>query len=224
MGQGQLRVLLSLLAAAVGLAGCTHDRSGPPALHFAEFNVAPPQGDVVEVCHAYTCQMKTTFYFHANDIRDIAAVMKKTKRADTPYEERRAIAYAIALIEKKVGARLGINDRAGMEFSGSGDPTQQDCVDEATNTTSYLLVLQSHGLLKYHTVQIPFSKGDLLKATLQGDPVKYWPHWTAVIQEKNTGQKYAVDSWIYANGENPAVVKVEDWYIKDLDNLPKSTH
>ncbi len=192
--------------------------------HFAEFHVAPPKGDAVEVCHAYTCQMKTTFYFRAKDIREIAAVMKKTKKADTPYEERRAIAYAIALIEIKVGARLGINDRAGMEFSGSGDPTQEDCVDEATNTTSYMLVLQSHGLLKYHTVQIPFSKGDLLKATLQGDPVKYWPHWTAVIQEKKTGQRYAVDSWIYANGENPAVVKVEDWYIKDLASLPKSTH
>ena len=77
-------------------------------------------------------------------------------------------------------------------------------MDEATNTTSYLLVLQSNKLLKYHTVAIPFSKGDLLKGTLQGDPIKYWPHWTAVIQETKTGQKYAVNSWIYENGENPA--------------------
>ena len=48
-----------------------------------------------------------------------------------------------------------------------------------------------------------------MKATLQGDPVKYWPHWTAVIQEKKTGQRYAVDSWSEPNGENPAVVEVE---------------
>jgi len=111
-----------------------------------------------------------------------------------------------------------------MEFGGTGDPTQQDCVDEATNTTSYLVVLQANGLLKYHTVTVPMTKGDLLKATLQGDPVKYWPHWTAVIQEKKTGQRFAVDSWIYANGENPAVVEVEKWYIKDLNNLPKATN
>ena len=38
--------------------------------------------------------------------------------------------------------------------------------------------------------------------------MKYWPHWTAVIQEKKTGQRFAVDSWIYADGENPAVVEV----------------
>jgi hypothetical protein len=78
--------------------------------------------------------------------------------------------------------------------------------------------------MKYHTVTVPMTKGDLLKATLQGDPVKYWPHWTAVIQEKATGQRFAVDSWIYPNGENPAVVEVEKWYIKDLNNLPKATN
>lgn len=222
-----VQTLLTVAAALIvvsGLAGCTHDRSGDPRKHFAQFEVAPPDGEAVEVCHAYTCRMKTTFYFHPKDIAEIAALMKKTKRADTPFEERRAIAYAIGLIERIVGERLGIKDRAGMEFGGSGDPTQEDCVDEATNTTSFLLELQSHGLLKYHTVQIPFSKGDLLKATMEGDPVKYWPHWTAVIEETKTGQRYAVDSWIYANGENPAVVKVEDWYIKDINNLPASTH
>jgi hypothetical protein len=111
-----------------------------------------------------------------------------------------------------------------MEFGASGDPTQEDCVDEATNTTSFLLILQSHGLLKYHTVGIPFSKEALLKATLEGDPVKYWPHWTAVMQETKTGQRYAVDSWIGANGEDPAVVEVEKWHIKNIDNLPKATN
>jgi hypothetical protein len=221
----QARILLSLLLMAAGLTACTHDRYGPPSQHFAEFHVAPPdpQTRAVEVCRAYTCAQKSTFYFSKKDIAELGAIMRKVKRSDTPAEERRGIAYAIARIEVKVGAKLGIKDRAGMEYGGSGDPTQQDCVDEATNTTSYLLVLQESGLIKFHTVEIPFSKGDLLKATLQGDPVKYWPHWTAVIKEKKTGQKWAVDSWIYVQGENPAVVKVEDWYIKDLASLPKST-
>ena len=219
----QATAFVTLLIAAAFLAGCTHDRSGNPNKHYVSFKVAPPQGQAVEVCHAYTCKMKTTYYFHKADIAELAALMKRTKKANTPFEERRAVAYAIARIEIKVGAKLGIKDRAGMEYGGSGDPTQEDCVDEATNTTSYLLVLQSNGLLKHHTVEIPFSKGDLLKGMLQGDPIKYWPHWTAVLQETKSGQKYAVDSWIYEDGENPAVVKVEDWYIKDLASLPQST-
>src|SRR5262247_700706 len=60
----RLRVLLSLLIAAVGASACTYDRGeGPPQIHIAEFRVAPPDGNTVEVCHAYTCQMKTDFYF-----------------------------------------------------------------------------------------------------------------------------------------------------------------
>ena len=111
----QALVLVCLVFATASLAGCTYDRGeGPPGIHFAEFRVAPPDGNTVEVCHAYTCQMKDTFYFRSKDIQDIAAEMRKVKKGDTPFQERRAIAYAIALIEKKVGAKLGIKDRAGM--------------------------------------------------------------------------------------------------------------
>ena len=55
------------------------------------------------------------------------------------------------------------------------------------------------------------SKDNLSKGLVKVNPVKYWPHWTAVIKENRTGQRYAVDSWLYDKGENPAVVKVEDW-------------
>jgi hypothetical protein len=45
-----------------------------------------------------------------------------------------------------------------------------------------------------------------------------------VIRETKMSQRYAVDCWIYANGENPAVVEVEKWCIKDIDNLLKATN
>ena len=203
---------------AVGVSGCNYSRSGAPDLHFADWKTEPPRGNVVTVCHAYGCQRTSRVSFSRADLKAIGDVMRKTKKADTPAEERRAIAYAIAWIEKKVGAKLGTSaDRPGMDYRTSGDPTQQDCVDEATNTTAYLMFLHSKGLIKYHTVQIPFSKGNILRG------VKYWPHWTAVLEETNGGQRYAVDSWIYKNGENPAIVKVEEWYINDLDNLPGPT-
>jgi len=56
-----------------------------------------------------------------------------------PPRKRRAIAYAIALMERRqVGAAIGINDKADMQWSASGDATQEDCVDDSTNTTSFL--------------------------------------------------------------------------------------
>jgi hypothetical protein len=144
--------------------------------------------------------------------------MAKTRKADTAAEERRAVAYAIGWIETRVGHAIGTkDDRPGMDFAASGDPTQQDCVDEATNTTSYMLVLQNHGLLKHHTVGTPFSKDDYTRG------VAGWTHWTGVLKETASGQRWAVDSWIYGNGENPAIDEVESWYLEDLASLPAST-
>lgn len=86
---------------------------------------------------------------------------------------------------------LGIRDNAGMQWTASGDPPQQDSVDESTNTTSYLMVLQSNGLSRYHTVEGMLGEDNLLYGTLTGRPVKFWPDYTATIREK-TGQRYAV--------------------------------
>jgi hypothetical protein len=200
-------------------AGCSHPRLGPVGNHFTDFQTRAPVGNSVTVCHAYGCKMQTRFRFTDEDIKALSDLMAKTRKADTPVEERRAIAYAIGWMERRTGAVIGTSaDRPGMDFSGSGDPTQQDCVDEATNTTSYLMVLDSNKLLRHHTVGTPFSKENPLHG------IGGWPHWTAVIKDKGTNQQWAVDSWIYANGENPAVVEVEKWYIDNLDNLPAATH
>jgi hypothetical protein len=162
--------------------------------------------------------MQTPFHFTDADIAALASLMKKTRSADTAHEERRAVAYAIGWMERRVGDVIGTSaDRPGMDFAGSGDPTQQDCVDEATNTTSYLLILARNGMLRHHSVGTPFAKENLLHG------VAGWPHWTAVLEERASGQRWAVDSWIYANGENPAIVEVEKWYISSLAELPAAT-
>ena len=94
-------------------------------------------------------------------------------------------------------------DRASMDFRGSGDASQQDCVDEATNTTSYLLVLDRHGLIRYHAVERPFAKDNFGK----------WTHWAALIREKESGELFAVNSSASANGENPTVQSAASFYI-----------
>jgi hypothetical protein len=239
--------------AIAGLAslggGCTHEGFGTQTAHFATFSVPEPKGRTVHVCHAYGCRERTRFTFTDRDVDSLRALMTETRgtASDTPEQERRAVAYAIGWIERRVGDAIGTkDDRAGMDFTGSGDPTQQDCVDEATNTTSYLNVLATVGLIRHHTVGVPFAKENYLRG------IEGWTHWTAVLVEKPFaglaaakpakgakvtkvaavsteavpaspgGQRWAVDSWIYANGENPAVVKAEEWYISSLDELPPS--
>jgi hypothetical protein len=204
--------------AALVLVACTHVRNGPVEQHYLDFATRPPKGNTVYVCHAYGCRMQTPVRLTEADIAGLKGLMAKTRKADTAEEERRAVAYAIGWLERRTGDVLGTSaDRPGMDFAASGDPTQQDCVDEATNTTSYLLVLQGNGLLKHHTVGTPFSKENLLRG------VAGWPHWTAVLVERGNAQRWAVDSWIYANGENPAIVEAENWYIASLSELPAAT-
>jgi hypothetical protein len=204
---------------ALAVAACTHERSGPTLGHFDDFHARKPNGSTVYVCHSYGCRMQTKVRFTDTDINEIRAIMKKTAKDASAAEERRAVAYAIGWMEVRVGRAIGTDkDRAGMDFAATGDPTQQDCVDESTNTTSYLLALDHNGLLKHHTVATPFAKDDLSRG------VSGWTHWTAVLQDKGDGKRYAVDSWIYANGENPAIVETDKWYIADLASLPASTH
>jgi len=187
--------------------------------HYSVFKVDPPRNRTITVCHAYGCREKTKFTFTQADIAEIKKLMEKTKKADTPQEERRAVAYAIGWMERRTGEVIGTkSDRPGMDFTASGDPTQQDCVDEATNTTSYLTVLQNEGLLKHHTVGQPFAKENYLRG------VAGWTHWTATIYEKGSGVRWAVDSWIYENGENPAIVKADEWYVASINELPNATH
>jgi hypothetical protein len=203
--------MLCLLA-----AGCTHERTGSVDRHYADFHIREPHGNTVYVCHAYGCKKQTRFRFTDEDIATISKLMETTRRDDSAAEERRAIAYAIGWMERRTGDVIGTKaDRPGMDFMASGDPTQQDCVDEASNTTSYLLVLANNQLLRHHTVGTPFAKENLLHG------VAGWPHGTAVIRDTATGQKWAVDSWIYANGENPAIVETEKWYMSTLNQLPQ---
>jgi hypothetical protein len=212
---------MRVILLAASLSGCVTGGGDDPRIHYTTFGAEPPRGNQITVCHAYTCKMKTPYTFSRQDIAEIDAVMRRIERNDTPAEERRAIAYAIAHIDVKVGRKVGIKDRAGMQFTASGNPEQLDCVDVATNTTSYLLVMKSNGLIKHHTVEGTMSKENLAKGLVQLDPVKYWPHWSAVLKDTTTGQKWAVDRWPFDQGENPAVQKVEEWYIPDDGSDPR---
>jgi hypothetical protein len=199
-------LVVPLTAALLALSGCVYDEAGPPEAHFEKFAASPPKGDTVMVCHAYGCKEQTKFTFTPADIAEISALMARVRRDDSAFEERRAMAYAIAWMERRVAPVAGTaTDRPGMDFGGSGVSSQQDCVDEATNTTSYLLVLDRHGLIKHHRIDRPFAK----------DSINRWTHWAALIEEKGTGARFAIDASSGPNGDNPTVQAAASFYVPD---------
>lgn len=202
---------VAILVGATLLCGFTFRPGGPPELHYADYNNArPPRGNTVTVCHAHGCQKQENFTFSNADINDIAVLMDYARTADTPVQERRAIAHAIGWMERRVGPDTGTSrDRASLEFLNASG--QLDCVDEATNATSYLLVLQRNGLLRHHAVSRPFSKASFFQ----------WPHMAAMIKTHRTGQVFAVDSGVGPNGTNPSITLASKWYINDGAATPE---
>lgn len=203
---------VALVVGASLLCGFTFRPGGPPELHFKEYNALPPRGNTVTVCHAHGCQKQETFTFTSADIDDLATIMDYVRGGETAEGERRAVAYAVGWMERRVGPATGTAwDRASLEFMNASG--QLDCVDEATNATSYLLVLQSNGLLRHHFVIRPFSKASFFK----------WPHFAAMMQQRSTGRVYAVDSGVGPNGANPAITPASEWYIDDGYTAPDPT-
>ena len=109
---------------------------------------------------------------------------------------------AIALLEVMVGQYTGTSADIAGTFAGTGRLGQMDCVDEASNTTAYLQMLADAGLLRWHTVEEQAHRGFFILG---------WPHTSAVVQDTETGERFAVDSWFHANGVPPEVVPLRRW-------------
>lgn len=75
-----------------------------------------------------------------------------------------------------------------------------DCIDEATNSTVYLRLLQDANLMTWHELASRTSRGFITS-----------PHNTATIVEIETQERFAVDSWFEANGEWPHIVPLAEW-------------
>jgi hypothetical protein len=186
--------------------------------HFLTYAARLPEKNKIFVCHAYTCRTQTEFRFTPDDIAKLSSLMAEPKRGASSEEERVRLGHTLAWMEKRVGDVVGTSaDRPGDDFYGAGDPGQMDCVDVATNMTSYLLVLESNGLLKHHAVGPLYVKEDIRKG-LSG-----WTHYAAMIVESQTKQKYAVDGWLLPSGKEPEIVEVEKWYIDDRDIAMKTS-
>lgn len=116
--------------------------------------------------------------------------------------EREAVRQAIGRLEGIMGPKTGTaQDKAGT--FGNGDwPGQLDCNDEAANSTTYMRLLQADGLLRHH---------EILDTTTRGGFLIFGRHSAAVIREVASGERFAVDSWFYDNGQPAVILPLATW-------------
>lgn len=162
--------------------------------------IRAPRPDRFSICHEHTCGEITEISLSAGQWAVVRQEFSET--APDPAAERRQIAAAVARLERLVASQAGTGADQARNFPGLGQAGQMDCVDEATNTSAYLIMLQQDGLLHWHQAGPRLSRGVLQLSA---------PHFTATIDEPATGARFAVDSWFEANGRRPHIVPIETW-------------
>ena len=161
--------------------------------------ITDPDPARFNICHGGGCASLATVNLSDEQWQRVRAVFAQP--GASPAAERAQIRTAIALFENIVGPMTGTANDKGGTFPGLGQPGQMDCIDESINTTIYLTMLQKYGLLRWHNVADRATRWWIFS----------WPHTTAVIEERASKRRWAVDSWFLDNGEPPFVLPLETW-------------
>ncbi len=162
-----------------------------------------PSPQQFDVCYKYTCQEISELSITTTQWEEIRSIFQPAAASSS--EERQLIAKAVARMEQIVGEKIDTSNDKGGNLQGlSIGGNQMDCVDESTNTTTYLRMMELDGLLRWHRVEDRKTRGFLLFGG--------WPHTTAVISERqNKKKRWAVDSWFFDNGVPPAILPLDKW-------------
>ncbi len=161
-----------------------------------------PSPQQFSVCYQYTCKQISELSLNPTQWEEIRTIFQLA--AASSEEERQLIATAVARMEEIVGEKIDTSNDKGGNLTGLEiDGNKMDCIDESTNTTTYIRMMQRDGLLRWHQVENRKTRGFLLFGG--------WPHTTAVISEKESKKRWAVDSWFFDNGVPPAILPLEKW-------------
>ncbi len=172
------------------------DRFAHPAPSLTDFTV----------CQGYGCRIQKHIRLEPFVWEEVSNLFDPAPTSAV--EERQRLGQAIAFLEVKIGAAIGATtDRAAAETFNTG-PDQLDCIDETVNTTTYLQLLTRHGLMRWHYIGTPDQRGWLFSAFVGS--TNFITN-TAVIVEKETGTKFAVDSYFYPNGRPPKIMPLSEW-------------
>ena len=192
-------VLSCFLIAACGHVG---------GLNLWQYRDVGATPDNFTLCHGYGCHQKTRIGFNNYEWKTIQKIFKS--KAKTAKSERQKIAKAIALMEKYAGEVARTADDLAKAPLLRQTKHELDCVDETVNTTKYIGFLENAGFLKFYKQGRPVYKGYFINGV--------YPHNSASIIESDTNQIYAVDSYIFKNGEVPDIRPLEDWLKRKYED------
>jgi hypothetical protein len=180
-----------------------------PALEqmYALTESTPPTARQMTVCYGFVCRLRFDLAFTDAERKLVTDMMNKGRA--TPADERKAIQQAFVWWDHRVARNIGTHVRVANADVRAFDADHNfDCWDTTRNAASFLLVLQTWGVLRHHRVSDPRYRGNVLIGQL--------PHNTAVIREiAPSGMSWVVDQWTTKFGQVPDVMPLEKW-LKEI--------
>ena len=199
---------LALFLMAASISACAAQRPEHADQFRARYGLEVPERYAFSLCFGHGCKHSAAVWLNDAQWAEVRMIFidfstdMPTDVATSAREERVRIARAIALLESIAGEQAGtLLDKARTGFPLE-NRYQLDCVDEALNTTAYLAMMKQDGLLRFHDLRGPATRGFLFRG---------WPHTTAAIFEPGSGRPYAVDSWFFDNGKAPVILPLSQW-------------
>lgn len=193
------------LSAALFLTACA---GGGPLDYLRMRDIPPPISNSFTHCYNYGCENRETLGMPKDTQSKIDALFSSpSKNAE---QEKSRIIKAVQIFEKDIGDIVGTkNDKRGtfrmyQNDAPSAKRFQQDCIDESTNTTIYLTLLNNMNYLHFHEPAFPANRQPFMSKAP-------WWHQTATIKNIETGERYAVDSWFEDNGVAGYIVPLQEW-------------
>lgn len=154
------------------------------------------------LCFNWSCSTRQILTFSPEDMAGLKRQMQ-TCSGDSLHNRLQTVRIGIWQMEvlaQKYQPLLA-NDRAINDFE-AGIPGRMDCIDNTSNTTTYLNILKDLGALSGWRIEAPRIRN---RFDITGI------HWTAVIADTATGDLWSLDSWYRPNGHLPMVMPLESW-------------
>lgn len=195
---GVLSISWIVVISFILLGGTETARAGGGSAYLANKRISAVPSSLT-YCSHHGCQKRTRISLKGAVWNRIRNTVRRGH--GSPASERRQIAAAMKYLELAGGKASGtLNDKPRTQFDSRG---QLDCVDEATNMTSLMVMLKRAKLLRHHTVETPS-----MRSITDG---RRWLHYAGTVREKRSGKKYVIDSWFRPNGQSAVVVPVDKW-------------
>jgi hypothetical protein len=171
------------------------------------FCAAVVQADeTLNICFGYGCASEEAAVFSEKQLTWSSDVLALAYTAEA---ERELLSLVVGRFYAWAGEQTPIHADRGGNFSDEGVPGSMDCIDHATTTTRFLLLMEKRGAMRFHRVLTPVRRGWIFQ------------HISAQIEEIGPEmmnaetehvRRFAVDSWYVDNGLPAPIMPLELWY------------